>query len=483
MKFMGTVRKHAQYFLQSKTLVVSAFLLLFGGIALGSVIANNQPVVAATCSANDIIKCGVGSKADFAAKYKANTTGDLPAIYAAYGLSASNITSFGASAVEGTTCKDGTVQVNGKTVATGTRSLGRSQKSGDTAKIIGGKTYWEGPNSTAFASNCLNALVLMNGDQFIAAVIKDCANPLKATPVPVPKPQPTPQAACESLTVQELSRTSFRLNAKATASQGGGIKGYDFSVTNKAGNKIAKATVNGDGKSAGASVDVSQAGAYTAKVTVRTSVGDKSGTQCQKPLTVKAAPIAACESLTFAKVDRTTFKLSAKATASNGATISNYDFVVANKAGKQVAHKTVASSAQSASYTAKLTTAGTYSAKVTVKTSVGNKTSTACQKSLTVAPETCKDNPRKPECQPKECLPGIPEGDARCTPVAECVPGIPVGDTRCNPTPPTPTPPVETPPELPATGPVEVVSGVLGFGSITGAGYSWFRSRRNLFMK
>jgi uncharacterized repeat protein (TIGR01451 family) len=58
-------------------------------------------------------------------------------------------------------------------------------------------------------------------------------------------------------------------------------------------------------------------------------------------------------------------------------------------------------------------------------------------------------------CKPNECLPGIPNGDARCTPAV----------------------PTST---LPTTGPVEVIAGLIGVAAITIGIVYYFKSRREL---
>jgi len=79
---------------------------------------------------------------------------------------------------------------------------------------------------------------------------------------------------------------------------------------------------------------------------------------------------------------------------------------------------------------------------------------------------------------PKECKPGIPEGDARCIdkPVApkECKPGIPEGDARCKET---------TPEKLPVTGAGENIAAFLGFGAIATSISYYIASRRSLVKK
>jgi len=75
------------------------------------------------------------------------------------------------------------------------------------------------------------------------------------------------------------------------------------------------------------------------------------------------------------------------------------------------------------------------------------------------------------ECKPKECKPGIPEGDARCNTPKECKPGIPEGDKRC------------TPEKLPETGAGENILAALGLGAlVTSIGY-YVASRRQLANK
>jgi uncharacterized repeat protein (TIGR01451 family) len=89
------------------------------------------------------------------------------------------------------------------------------------------------------------------------------------------------------------------------------------------------------------------------------------------------------------------------------------------------------------------------------------------------------------DCPPKECKPGIPEGDARCEDPKpkECKPGIPEGDPRCeDPKPKECKPGIpEGDPrcyDLPKTGPEEVVISALAIGSIATAGTYYVRSRK-----
>ena len=80
---------------------------------------------------------------------------------------------------------------------------------------------------------------------------------------------------------------------------------------------------------------------------------------------------------------------------------------------------------------------------------------------------------KKCDEKPKECKPGIPEGDVRCTEKPkECKPGIPEGDKRC-----TVTPPV-TPTELPVTGAGANIASFLGLGALVASIGYYLTSRR-----
>lgn len=118
-------------------------------------------------------------------------------------------------------------------------------------------------------------------------------------------------------------------------------------------------------------------------------------------------PVAACSSLKISSISRTKVKLDATATVSGGATISNYTYVIKDSSGKTVTSESVAETGTSSSLQTTLSKDGNYTAAVTVTTSTGAKTSTACTKSFIVSPEPlCTLNPNLTEtdagCKP--CL-------------------------------------------------------------------------------
>lgn len=93
-------------------------------------------------------------------------------------------------------------------------------------------------------------------------------------------------------------------------------------------------------------------------------------------------PTAKCESLKITKLDRTKFRFNAKASTRHGAEIKNYTFTV-TKDGNKVSEKTIKDNSMVYTQTA----AGTYKVRVTVKTSVGPKTSNDCVGTFTVKPQ------------------------------------------------------------------------------------------------
>lgn len=107
------------------------------------------------------------------------------------------------------------------------------------------------------------------------------------------KPKPTPVAACSGLAVQKVSRTSFRMTASASASNGASIKGYTFTIKDKDGKVVKTQRVNTAAKTASFTYNLPSSEArYTATVTVHTSAGDKTGANCQAVLSV--APLPMC---------------------------------------------------------------------------------------------------------------------------------------------------------------------------------------------
>lgn len=126
---------------------------------------------------------------------------------------------------------------------------------------------------------------------------------------------------------------------------------------------------------------------------------------CHKPSTPPPAPnpIASCDSLDIHQIGKI-YSVSTNASASGGATIKSYSYVV-KKNGSVMDNKTISSNQVYGSYQVGQLSPGSYTITSTVDTSLGQKSGSGCVKSFTVsAPEVCPFNPNLPkdssECQP-----------------------------------------------------------------------------------
>lgn len=118
-------------------------------------------------------------------------------------------------------------------------------------------------------------------------------------------------------------------------------------------------------------------------------------------------PIANCSALAIIPINRTRFSFNGTASATNGATINSFTYVVKDQAGKIVDTRSVSSNQAANSINYDFSKDGSYTVTLTVNTSLGAKTAPSCQKSLTVSPEPrCPLNPdlvaSNPDCKPCE---------------------------------------------------------------------------------
>jgi LPXTG-motif cell wall-anchored protein len=208
-------------------------------------------------------------------------------------------------------------------------------------------------------------------------------------------------------------------------------------------------------------------------------------------------PAAACVELGVQQISRTNVTLTAKATTSNGATISGYRYVV-TKDSAVVTDTVVATTALDSQLSQTYATPGDYVAVVTAQTSLGDQSSANCAKTFTVTPppvvpidvcelatnkiitideknfDSTKYSKNTADCHPpviiKVCdltthtvIP-INEKDfdssKQSKDTANCV--------------------VATPPELPHTGAGSAIGSVLGLGSVVASLGYYIASRRSL---
>lgn len=170
----------------------------------------------------------------------------------------------------------------------------------------------------------------------------------------------------------------------------------------------------------------------------------------------KPEPKYTCDSLTATKINRTTYRFDAEATADNGATVTEYEYGFGDGNGITV---------KDSIYTYEYSEPGTYTAEVTVHFDVNGTSKTAtgtqCKVKVTVAEEPKKEEPKKEEPCPYDAT--LPKDSAEC--VEEEEPEVVPAD------------------EIPKTGPAQLIGAGIGVSSMSAAGYYWIASRRNLIGK
>ena len=209
----------------------------------------------------------------------------------------------------------------------------------------------------------------------------------------VPKEYEKPAAVCEDLSVEQISRTQYRLTAQASTENGATINGYTFTVS-KDGSQVANETVTTSANSAEYEFSSQTAGTYNAVVVVDTSVGDRNGPQCKASFTIppkEEKPRAVCKDLSVETITQDEeYRFNATAETANGATISSYDFTVLRD-NTEVANETVTTTDETASLDYTVDAPGNYLVKVVVNTSVGERNGPQCEATFTVTPP--EENP------------------------------------------------------------------------------------------
>ncbi len=226
---------------------------------------------------------------------------------------------------------------------------------------------------------------------------------------------------------------------------------------------------------------------------------------------VQQNPVARCTGLKVDTISRTKFSLTGTAMARDGAKIKGYTFKLV-QGGSVVKSKTITTSAKTATTTMVRTVPGDYKVRLTVSTSLGDRTSANCVVNLTIPPLP----PEPPVVYVKVCDPEtgetltvkegeedayVPLGDPACENVRVCVLEdgtfttikqseldsnselYSLDPADCEET---EEPPVEEEyydyeevEELPQTGPADTLLQVTGAISLAAAGTYYWLSRRN----
>ena len=365
---------------------IAAAVIGIGSLLISYIGGPSQAAVDNTpdCDTVAIVYCGTFSESQFHSKWNNDKKySDHATVFSAFGIKKSDVTGM----VDGIVWRDGRVTLgnsaSGQVVATNAITAGRwnNPKSGMT-KIAGTSRAYKMSTSN-FATEGQTAMIKMVNGQFKFAVIKSCGNPVTATP------KAKPEALCNALATPVITnRTRVALSSTATVKNGATISEHIFTIHDASGKQINQHRVPTKATTSSTVFDVTTPGTYTAKVAIRTSLGDIRSTNCEKKFTIQPEapkPTAKCEALNAPVItNRTNVALTAKASAANGATISAYIFTIVDASGKQVATKTVNTTAKTASTSLTVQKAGTYTAKVVVKTSLGDMKATACEQKFTI---------------------------------------------------------------------------------------------------
>ena len=432
-------------------IVATVSLLSLGVIGLGTVSAASDCASNNNSDDNAIIYCGFSSPSTFISKVKSNDSGnpssqydahDLQDVYAHYGLEPADYDKFVSSAEQGEAYSNGDIVVDGQTVATGGKSIGRLanyQGADYFTTPINGKNYYGNTNAKAFASgvSSLPVEVLFNSQGVMQfAVFEACGNPEFGTPV-------TPSASCKELNMTHESGTTYQFTTNTSASDNASIDkvvytfGDGSSVTETNPSTPVTHTYTSDGT-------------FTAKVTVYVHLpGNQEVTvtssTCQKTVTI-TLPYFQCVQLTGAILDQSkmSYSFTAEAKYGGGATLTSADFSFGDGA-TQDGVKPSSASATSITVDHTYAAADTYNASVVLHFTVNGQAASAPACPALVSPTA----PPTPECKP-----GVPEGSVACSPCPSDA-SLPSDSPQC-----TTAPPAASLPNTGAGDTIAIFSGV-----------------------
>lgn len=434
------------------------FALSMFGAATATAI---QPaaVNAATCDRVNIVYCGLegstlnGYMSSFKQKYTSGTDNghnDLKQVFRWAGATDAKVRDMDNTNTKmGTLYRNGDIIVNGQRVAHDSWVSARFTEGQGFVQIKEG--VWARKTTTSFANAQVPVIVHFDANNEVDfAVMVDCGNAVKTTPVP----QPKPTVECLSLNASKVAGNPRKYNfiARGAATRTT-IESYTFNFGDG-----ERDTVRTTDTTARTSHEYGQDGKeFTATVEVKAKDISGAVTSRNCKVTVVTAKVEekkdlACVSLShrFVSGKERTVVLTARAEASN-TTITRYVF---NVSGSDAFSKsqTVRTSEETATSDELLLDADgkSYTATVTVSSQdVADVTSGACKITFTTL-------------NAEECKPGIPVGDERCKEqprVEECKPGVPVGSAECE---------EEQPQTLPVTGPGSILGAVAGMSTAGG---------------
>jgi len=119
------------------------------------------------------------------------------------------------------------------------------------------------------------------------AIMSACGNPAYIT---LPPPPPQPSAECSGLVIAPITRTKFTFTTKASVKNGATITGYTYTIKDTNGTTVLTKTQPSSGTSDALTHELQNDGNYTVSATVNTSIGPKTGPNCQKAFSVTPEP-------------------------------------------------------------------------------------------------------------------------------------------------------------------------------------------------
>jgi hypothetical protein len=404
------------------------------------------------CKDNSIIRCGAGTASSFISKTRANAPGDLPAVYADFGMVSSEYSRFVSTARPGVVYRDGRIVVDGQVVATNAWSIGRSYKSYSWKKSIAGHTYYASYTRDNLLSRSLPIMAMFNNKgQLEFAVMNACGNPTTGNLV-------TPKYSCDLLQKTAVSgqKDTYSFTTKASASSNAKVVKlvYDFGDgTTATTTSTSKAVTH----------KYSKPGSYTATVTVYVSLPGKqtvtvTSAKCKTVITVvqPKQPFQECVQLTGVLIskDDHSYRFTVTTSQGNGSTLksASFNFGDGNSSlnvapASPTTVVTEHAFAEQKDYT--------ITASVTFSNAAG-VVSDNCETTISVqAAPVCEFNPNLPPESP-ECQPPCVYNNQ-----------LPANSPEC-----------KKPEVLPSTGAGSVIGLFLGTSLAGGLSYRWLLGRR-----
>lgn len=404
----------AKIFNGKKTFITTLFTIALLAIGV-AVFAKPNMAMAATCPQDsypetNILYCGLSGGTDvnqvissFQSQYTNNNDGhghtDIQAAYNATGASSSMVKGMNSSNTKlGTAYNNGTIVVDGRTVATNIWIGARWSQGGSAYKHIENDVYTRS-YQTYFLPNTSQVPVLVHFDangQADFAAMEPCGNMITFTPTP----PPAKKLSCSLLTPQAGTTTdttvSYSYTVKATASNTT-PSSYTFNFGDSSSETINSSALQVTSSS---HTYTMQTVSKTVVITAVVNGGGVSG-NCSTQITIPQLPskpqAIACISLSSSLQNNTTdtytFAVLAKPTNTN---ITGYKFLFGDGTNQNVPTNSTTATSEAHKYAP-----GDYTATVTVMSEIGNAPdAAACKVPIHVSTPPTVTPPATPTALP-----------------------------------------------------------------------------------